>query len=250
MLSSRPRSRRLAIAGALTSLLLVATACGGTGEKKPTDDKSVLSTFPTTVPSQPPYLDVPDGVELTPAGKGLSLGHKATVAWVPRQDEVGVVRLVVRKIEVSTVAELLPDFTLTEQQKQSIPYLVHVRVTNVGERALGGRALPLYLATTEGTLVESSEVDDQFAPCRPGVLPSEFPTGKGTNLCLLYLLPQKLSPLSVSFVPTVDVDPIYWQGAVDKYQKSSDKGGKNGKNGKGKKKGKGTKKQKDEKGES
>ncbi len=55
--------------------------------------------------SASPYLPVPDGVELTPQGKHLEVGDTATVAYEPRQDEVGVLDLDVTKLEQTTVKQ-------------------------------------------------------------------------------------------------------------------------------------------------
>lgn len=207
----------------------VALTLGGCGSnaKKPKKDPSSTSTadgIPHPTPTLPPYLPVPSGIRLTPPGKGLSVGLAANVAWVPRQDEIGVVRVRVQQIEVSTMKRSFSDFELTPKQESSTPYFVHYTVFNIGERSLAARKLPLYLATTSGSLVEASDVDRRFKACPRGVLPDEFAEGAHAKLCAVFLLPKGLDPMSVSFVPAAEVDAIFWQGQVDTYRVHPKKG--------------------------
>ncbi len=53
-----------------------------------------------------PYLPVPDGVVLTDPGSELGLGEQATVAWRPRQGDVGVLNVKVRKLVKADIKDL------------------------------------------------------------------------------------------------------------------------------------------------
>jgi hypothetical protein len=190
-------------------------------------------------PSASPYLPVPDDVTLTPQGTSLELGDEAVVAWEPRQDTVGVLDLTVTKIERTTTKKALSAWQLSDAQKASTPYFVHVSVSNAGDTDLGGRRVPLYAVNDENLLLESTPFASSFAPCPSTPLPDKFRPGASADVCLVYLAPHHGTLEAVSFRPEETFDPITWTGEIVKYappkseQKKPKKGAKS--KGKGKK---------------
>ncbi len=229
--------RWTAIASALAvgSLLTVGlAACGGGGDaptpKPPASSSSTPSATSSVAPTSEadPYLEVPDGVRLTAPGTSLSLGRRAVVAWVPRQEEVSVAEVKVTGIETTTIKKTFGGFDLDADQRASTPYLVRAKVTNVGERSLSDRLLPLYLATSKGLLLEATGVPDDFAACPGGELPPGFVPGQVARLCRVFLVPRGDTPISATFALPDGVEPVVWQGRVTELgAKDTDKAKKN-----------------------
>ncbi|WP_028642264.1 hypothetical protein [Nocardioides sp. URHA0020] len=180
-------------------------------------DSEGASAKGTASASATPYLPVPDGVELTPQGKHLEVGDTATVAYQPRQDEVGVLDLGVTKLERTTVKKSLSAWQLTAAQKKATPYFVHVRVTNVGETDLGGRRVPLYVVNEDNLLLESTPFASSFTACPSTALPKKFGPGAKADMCLVYLAPDAGTLEAVSFRPEETFNPITWEGEVTAY---------------------------------
>ena len=214
-----------ALAGTLAAGLLGGLAgCGGSDDgagnrtpapsptPAPVTDTSTTGVDPSGDPAA--YLPVPEGRELTPPGTALRLGRTATAAWVPRQGVVGVVEVRVDKIEQTTVARSLAGFTLDAAARASTPYFVSTTVDHVGDAALGGRQLPLYVVDDSGRLVAPTGVAQDFEACPGSVLPAGFGPGDRARSCLIFLVPSGASLASVIFRPADGVDPITWTGRV------------------------------------
>ncbi len=123
-----------------------------------------------------PYLPVPDGVELTTQGTELGLEESATVAYEPRQGEVGALDITVTRLDKAS----FKDFTgwkLSPETKKTQPYFVHARIRNVGATDLGGRRPPLYAVDGDNKLIESSTFASTFKPCPSAPFPKSFKTG-------------------------------------------------------------------------
>ncbi|MBC9735402.1 hypothetical protein [Nocardioides marmotae] len=231
MRPSRPA--RAALAGLLAGSLLL-TACSDDSDHPSAEGSgSPTSSAGTASASATPYLPVPEGVELTPQGSELEVGETATVAYEPRQDQVGVLSIRVDRIEKTSFKESFRGWQLDAATKKANPYFVRVTVANEGETNLGGRRVPLYIVDGRNTLVESSSFASRFDPCPSTPLPKKFGPGKKTKVCLVYLAPDKGELTAVSFRPTQEFAPITWTGPVEKVKKpgSGKKGkGKGGKN--------------------
>jgi hypothetical protein len=198
----------LVVAGSLTLAGCSGSDSGGSAGK---------SASPSGSTSASPYLPVPDGVTLTPQGTQLEVGDPAVVAYEPRQDEVGALDLTVTKLEKTTTKKTLSSWQLTDAQKASTPYFVHVTVENVGESDLGGRRVPLYVVNEDNLLLESTPFASSFKACPSTALPKPFGPGKTAKVCLVYLAPDHGKLEAVSFRPDEEFNPITWTGEVEKY---------------------------------
>ena len=139
------------------------------------------------------------------------------VAYEPRQDEVGVLDLTVTKLEQTTTRKTLSGWQLTPEQKRSTPYFVHVSVKNVGESDLGGRRVPLYVVNEDNLLLESTPFASSFEACPSAPLPADFGPGAESDMCLVFLAPDRGSLEAVSFRPEETFDPITWTGDITRY---------------------------------
>jgi hypothetical protein len=198
------------------ALLLSACTVGG-GSSGPGDAGPGTSgtdgggATPGSVPA--PYLPVPDGVVLTDPGSELGLGEQATVAWEPRQGQLAVLDMKVRKLVKADMKDLA-DWQLDAAGRSSALYYVTVTVANVGDLDLSDRRVPLYAFDGAGTLVESSSFKTDFDPCPSLAMPDGFVTGEKVTLCQAYLVPKRGDLTAVGFRPTVDFNPVTWVGKV------------------------------------
>ncbi|GAA4693943.1 hypothetical protein [Nocardioides conyzicola] len=206
-------SRALAPSIALLLSATVLAGCSGSDS----GGSSGKSGSPSGSTSASPYLPVPDGVTLTPQGTHLEVGDAAVVAYEPRQDEVGALDLTVTKLEKTTTKKTLSAWQLTDAQKASTPYFVHVSVKNVGESDLGGRRVPLYVVNEDNLLLESTPFASSFKACPSTALPKPFAAGATADVCLVYLAPDHGTLEAVSFRPDEDFNPITWTGEIEKY---------------------------------
>jgi hypothetical protein len=207
---------RAAAALAAATLLTACTVGGGSSSGPEGAGSGTSSTDGggATPGSNPaPYLPVPVGVVLTDPGSELGLGEQATVAWRPRQGQVGVLNVKVRKL-VKADIKVLKDWQLDADGRSSALYYVTVTVANVGDLDLSDRRVPLYVLDGAGTLVESSAFKTDFDPCPSLAMPDGFVTGEKTTLCQAYLVPKRGDLKAVSFRPTDDFNPITWVGKV------------------------------------
>jgi hypothetical protein len=205
--------------GALLLASTTLTACGGSSSN---DTAPTPTRSPTGSPgAASAYPSVPAGVTLTKPGSALRLGQKATVAWQPTQQVVGVLDITVTGIASTTFARSFKGWELDPTAWSSAPYFVTATVRNAGVKDLAGRAVPLYGAAASGALVEPSTFATDFKPCHPGVLPTPFPAGASARVCLVYLVPHAGTLTGVSFRPTQGFDPITWSGTVTPLPSSS-----------------------------
>lgn len=212
------RSLAFSIAALLVSGAAL-TACSQDGDGEATSDSTPsTASFATSSPASAtatPYLQVPDGVELTAQGAELGLGERATVAWEPRQGRVGVLGIKVTRLEKTTFKESFAGWQLDRVTKRSTPFFVRATITNAGRTELGGRRLPLYLVDGANTLIEASSFASTFDPCpSTPFFPKKFPAGARAEMCLVFLAPDKGRLSAVSFRPTQDFNPITWTGKI------------------------------------
>ena len=208
----------------LTALALAVSGCSG-GDKKPAASSS--SSSPTVAASN--YLDVPEGVTLTAQGSQLAVGDRATVAYQPKQNEVGALDIRVTELQKASF-DIFVGWELTKEIRTTTPYFVRATVTNVGDTDLGGRQVPLYIVDGDNKLIEPSVFTGSFKPCDGATFPDKFKNGDKVKACLVYLSPHHGDLTAVSFRPTQDFNPITWTGDVTKVpnptKKSSKKSGK------------------------
>ena len=205
-------ARLLALPAALT---LVLTGCSGGEGETPSGDPSPAGESSAAAPE--PYLPVPDGVELTAQGTGLSLGDTATVAWEPDQKKVGVLEVEVTSMEKADFKQFV-GWEITKQIKKTAPYFVRATVTNVGDTDLGSKKglvpVPLYGVDDQNRLIESSLFSGSFKPCESAAFPDKFKPGAKLKACMVYLAPDKAALEAVSFRPEQEFNPIIWEGEV------------------------------------
>lgn len=156
---------------------------------------------------------MPTGIVLTDPGSELGLGEKATIAWRPRQGQVGVLDVKVRKLVRGDMADLA-QWQLDAAGRASALYYVTVTVANVGDDDLSGMRIPLHVLNGAGALVESSSFKTTFEPCPSPALPKEFVTGEKTTVCQAYLVPERGDLKAVTFRATDAFNPITWVGEV------------------------------------
>ena len=183
------------------------TTAGGASDPAGDGGTTPVSGGPT------PYLPVPDGVVLTDQGSEMGVGESATVAFRPRQEQVGVLKMTVRKLQKADI-KALKDWQLDRAGRTSSLYYVTVSVKNRGTSDLGGRRIPLYVMDARNTLVESNAFRSTFAPCPSKALPQPFGPGQASTVCLVYLVPKHGKLVNATFRPTEDFNPITWVGQV------------------------------------
>jgi hypothetical protein len=167
-------------------------------------------------PSPADDLLLPDGVDLTPGGSALDVGETATVAYEIRQGVVAVLDIAVTRLEKTSFEESFVGWDIDADTRAKKPYFVRATVTNAGETDLADRPVPLYIVDGTNTLVEATTFGSRFKPCDPGLFPEEFPSGATTDVCLVFLAPDKGDLTAVSFRPTQEYDPITWTGDLQK----------------------------------
>lgn len=201
------------------ALLLVLGACGGddgadgadgADGTDGTDDTSASASPSTALPTGD--VEVPDDVELTPAGADLDFGDTATVAYQVG-DAGSVVELTVVAAQTARIRDLAA-YQLDRATRRSTPYYVRVRVANVGTGQLGRRAVPLFAVDGRDTLVQPSTFTTPFERCPSRPLPRRFGPGAETTTCLVYLLPDRGSLEALSYRPLQSFEPITWSGEV------------------------------------
>ena len=214
----------------LAATLALSGCSGDEPEEAPPASES--SSSPTA--TETPYLEVPEGVELTAQGSELSVGDTATVAYEPRQGSVGVLDIKVRSLERASF-DLFEGWELTKETRKTTPYFVRATVENVGETNLGERPVPLYIVDGENRLIEASVFTGTFRPCDGAMFPKRFRNGDTHKTCLVYLAPDEGRLTAVSFRPTQEFDPITWTGDVERVGGKEDgrggQGGVEGRNG-------------------
>lgn len=234
------RSHATALVGALAISVLIA-GCSGDGSPETTESpqpSASVSPQPTASPTAtpaPPYLKVPDGVELTEPGFALTVGERATVAWeLPveeakkkgKKDKLGkkkdklakiaVVSIRVDAIESATL-KAFAGWDLKKEARQSNPFFVRAKVVNLGETNLSGVRMPLYIVDGTNTLIRSSIFQGDFKPCADADFPKKFKPGEKTKVCLVFLSPENGRLTAVSFRPIEQFNPITWTGETVAY---------------------------------
>jgi len=204
---TRPATR---VTGLCMALAVALAGCSG-GDGGGSGSGGEGQSSPTA--SETPYLDVPEGVELTAQGTELEVGESATVAYEPRQNAVGALDITVTSVERASF-KLFEGWELTKQTRKTTPYFVRARVENVGDTNLGGRPVPLYIVDGQNRLIESSVFTGNFKPCQNSMFPKRFRNGDRVRACLVYLAPDKGELTAVSFRPDQEFDPITWTGEV------------------------------------
>jgi len=217
------RALPLALAGLVAGAALA--GCGADSSSSADRSPSASATAsagPTEVPSGYPSgvaSEAPEATFTTP-GTALRLGQSATVAWQPTQRLTGVLDVTVTALHSTSFDQSFKGWQLDAATKANAPFFVDATVRNAGSSDLGGQRVPLYGAAASGALVEASSFASDFKPCGPSVLPTPFPAGASTQVCLVYLVPQAGVLDGVTFRPTESFQPITWSGTVSRLSPS------------------------------
>lgn len=202
--------------GLAVGAVLVLAGCSSSGGGSDSAGGSASATATGTA-SATPYLPVPSDVTLTPPGSQLSVGDTASVAYNPRQEQVGALDITVTALETTKI-EAFSAWQLSDAQKEAMPYYVRATIENVGETDLGGRPVPLYVVNEDDVLLEATPFASSFKPCPSTPFPDPFKPGDTTDVCLVYLAPDHGELEAVSFRPDETFNPITWTGEVVKYK--------------------------------
>jgi hypothetical protein len=212
-------TRRALFPAVLLACTLGLGACGGADPDDGWAGPTGSTTSPTgtgSASTDSAYgVEVPAGVELTAPGSTLAIGDSATIAWAPKQDVVGALRIKVTKVRQGAIKDFA-GFTIDADTRASAPYYVDATVQNVGPTDLSGFPVPLYLVDATDLLIGANSFESTFAPCAAKPLPDGFKTDKTAKVCLVYLAPDHGTFDAVSFRPSEEFNPITWTGTVVK----------------------------------
>lgn len=201
-----PGVRPLVVAVALALAGSVLAGCGGSGAK--------AEKTPTASPSSAgPSVPVPSGVTLTKPGSTLAFADTADVAYQPNETRSTVLGITVTKVEKASMSDFA-SYVLDTRTKESTPYYVHVKVTNLGEGDVGGTDIPLWAVDQSNTLIHSSSFTNTYAACPSPALPKSFAPQASISTCLVYLLPDHGTLGAVSFRPLQAYAGIEWKGPI------------------------------------
>ncbi|NYI43188.1 hypothetical protein BJ993_000268 [Nocardioides aromaticivorans] len=230
----RTRPARAVVAAGLA--LVVAGGLAGCGSDDGKDAGDKASPSPSESSTGPAsYLPVPEGVTLTEPGTALALGEEGVIAFERRQDEIGVLSVVVERIERTSFQESFPGWNVDDTTAARTPYFVRLKVTNAGDTDLGGLRLDNVLWADDGNNLEAPNyyTAAQLPACDGAALPTPFATAATAELCQVYFIAPAHSFESVSFPPYGGLDAVTWSGPISKVTKPAKpgKGGKGGKKG-------------------
>jgi hypothetical protein len=214
---TRPLRRRLT---RLVAVLAVGgLALVGCSVQKKADDAP--SPTPVPSPSLPTgSVDVPSGIDLTPAGESLKFGQPAVVAYQPNSQRSSVLQMTVTSVQKGLISDFA-GYQLNAQTKQSTPYFVKVAVKNVGTGDLSHTGIPLYAVDTSNSLNQQTSFNNTFATCPSQPLPAGFTAGKSLSTCLVFVLRPGQSLTKVSYRPLQAFPPISWEGTITAPAKKS-----------------------------
>ena len=235
MLSGRARRARLVTVGLALVVAGGLAGCGSDDGKGDADESA--SPSPSATSTGPaPYLPVPEGVTLTEPGTALDLGEEGVIAFERRQDEIGVLAVVVERIERTSFQESFPGWNVDDTTAARTPYFVRVKVTNVGDTDLGGLRLDNVLWADDGSNLEAPNyyTAAQLPACHGAALPASFATAATAELCQVYFIAPAHAFESVAFPPYGGLDAVTWSGTISKVTKPAKPGKGDRKGGKAK----------------
>lgn len=215
MSAMRTRPGAPALSAALSGVLLVGgllAGCSSDADPQASEESSAASA-PESDEGPEPYLDVPEGTELTAQAEELELGDTATVAYEANKQKVGVVDLTVIRIDKGKIKDLVA-FKLEDKFENATPYYVRARVKNVGETNISGTLPPMYVKDGQDRLVQVSQFQSVFKPCPSPSLPKGFTKGEQTTNCWVYLVRGNKDVQGVSYYPVDGFVPIEWTGKI------------------------------------
>lgn len=213
--------------------LVVAAGLAACGSDDSSDRDDTTPSPSASESAAATYLDVPDGVTLTEPGTALGLGDGGVIAFQRRQDEIGVLSVVVRRIERTSFQESFKGWSVDDTTAARTPYFVRLAVRNVGDTDLGGLRLDNVLWADDGENLEAPNYypATQLPACSGAPLPSTFAKGATAELCQVYFIAPARTFEAVAFLPFGGLDPVTWSGELSAVTKPG-RAGKPGKTGK------------------
>lgn len=200
--SSAARSvMRKTVVGALrwTVALCVLAVVVGCGSKP----EGTAQTAPSEGVSPPP------GVTLSEGGADLVVGESATVMYQIADQATSAITVTVTKIQQGDIKDFRL-FSLDEASRAATPYYVSATVRNEGPSGLGGAAVPLYAHDSSNTIMPPNDIVGEFAPCPNRDLPASLLRGEEAEVCLVYLIADGATLVSIDLQTTELETPISW----------------------------------------
>lgn len=186
---------------ALTVVLAAALTLAACGGSEPAPEP--------TVPT-PAGFTVPEGVTLTEPGTELEPGKPATVVLDVGDGAVSAVTLTVAKITTGDIEDF-QFFSLDAASKASTPYYVEATVRNDGPAGLGGVGGPFVAHDDSNTIVPPNVINGAFKPCSGSVLPDSFLAGDSADLCMVFLVPEGRTLVSIDAQSDTPATAVRWK---------------------------------------
>ncbi|MGJ9422824.1 hypothetical protein [Aeromicrobium sp. CF3.5] len=187
-----------AVAVAVIAALVLLSGCGS--------DDSADEPEATA----PKGFDVPAGVELTPAGTELEIGKPATVVFETGDGAASAITAMPKKVTRGKIKDF-EFFSLDEASKKSTPYYVTATVTNDGPAGLGGLGAPFVVHDDTDMIVAPNVINGEFEPCQGGQLPETFLPGDTAELCMVFLVPEGRTLVSIDAVSSDPATAVRWK---------------------------------------
>ena len=176
----------------------VMAALVGCGSETKTDEVPVPKGF-----------EVPAGVTLTEGGTKLVMGDSASAIFKIADQTRSAITVSVTKVTKGDMADFTM-FSLDEKSKLATPYYVNATLRNEGPAGLGGTSVPLYAHDSSNSITPPNEIVGTFLPCPNRLLPKSLLPKASAKVCLVYLVPDNLTLVSID-LQTSDMDePVSW----------------------------------------
>jgi hypothetical protein len=184
---------------AAAPLAFALAACGANGSGASDSDGGGPSSagVPSPTPTEETVPGAPTG--LTPPGTQLSVGQKATVAWVPNSVSLAShgpqpghkLEVTILSIKKGKIADF-KDVELKPEERKSTPYYVRIRIKALAKASAGKYDdADTGLKAYDDRNQEQGGVDviGTFEPCPEHDQPKQFTAGKSYMTCHSYLMP-------------------------------------------------------------
>lgn len=186
-----------AVAAATLATLVLLAGCGAEDSAEPKA-------------TAPDGFEAPAGVTLTPAGTELKVGKPASVVFETGDGAASAITATPTKVERGDMKDF-KFFSLDEASKASTPYYVTATVTNDGPAGLGGLGAPFVVHDDTDMIVAPNVINGEFEPCKNGQLPAKFLPGDTAELCMVFLVPQDRTLVTIDAVSAEPATAVRWK---------------------------------------
>ncbi len=164
---------------------------------------------PAATPT-PKGFDVPAKVTLTKTGTTIAQGKPATVVYRVSDNARSAIDVTLGKVTKGKIKDF-KFFSLDDKSSKATPYYVQAVVKNEGPAGIGGSAVPLYAHDSSNSITPPNEIVGDFKKCQPRTLPKSMLPGADVKVCLVFLVPEGTTLVSID-LQTTDMDkPISWK---------------------------------------